>query len=93
MKHKVGDPLHYIPFNYAPCMVMHVTPYHEEGDKSAFVTVELTDGDIRTIPVALQDKYLALDAPKQRPAGQPIVRKPGLIRRIFGGGAEENTGK
>jgi len=45
--------------------------------------VELNGGDICTIPVAVQDDYLALEAPKQRPEKQPVVRKAGPLKSIL----------
>lgn len=86
MKHKIGSLLYYIPFDYQPCLVKHVTPYYEEGDPHAMITVEFTDNDVRTIPVAIQDIYLATDTPpeaKPRPEIQPVVRKQNILQRIF----------
>ena len=86
MKHKVNALLYYIPFDYQPCLVKHVTPYYEEGDAHAMITVEFTDNDVRTIPVAIQDIYLATEVPptpKPRPELQPVVRKQNILQRIF----------
>jgi len=83
MKHKIGTQLFFRPLGYMACTVVHVTPYHEDGDPHAFVTVELNGGDICTIPVAVQDDYLALEAPKQRPEKQPVVRKAGPLKSIL----------
>lgn len=65
MKYKVDQELTYKPLNQR-VKVSHVTPYHEEADPNAFVTVELKSGDLRSVPVAVQDDYLTTDPPKKR---------------------------
>lgn len=69
-KYKVGQKLTYKPLN-AVVTVAHVTPYHADDDQHAAVTVRLANGDLRTVPVAIQDDVLTTDAPK--PVG-PIRR-------------------
>ncbi|MCB0541911.1 MAG: hypothetical protein KDC70_00250 [Saprospiraceae bacterium] len=84
MKHTKGEVLYYIPFDYKPCTVVHVTPYHEDGDPNAFVTVELDGGDLRNVPVAIQHRYLATEEPKKRPQKQEVNRRPGILGGVWG---------
>ena len=63
-KYQEGNILTYKPLNQT-CTVVNVTPYHESSDPHAFVTVELKNGDLRSVPVAKQDKYLTTDPPKK----------------------------
>ena len=84
MKYAKGTPLYYIPLDHMPCMVVHVTPFYENDDPHAFYTVELPNSDLRNVPVALADQYLTEEEPKKRPELQQVVRKPGILSRIFG---------
>lgn len=86
MKHKVNSLLYYIPFDYQPCLVKHVTPYYGDVDPRAMITVEFTNNDVRTIPVDIQDLYLATEVPptpKPRPEKQPVVQKAGPLKSIL----------
>jgi hypothetical protein len=57
-KYKKGDQVVFIPLN-APCTVLHVTPYNEDGDKSAQILIQNdVNKDTRTIPVAMQGVLL-----------------------------------
>ena len=58
----MGQELTYKPLNQR-VTVAHVTPYHDADDQHAAVTVRLKSGDIRTVPVAIQDDYLTVEAP------------------------------
>lgn len=62
MKPKVNDVLTFKPLNQR-VTVAHVTPYHDENDPTAMVTVRLRSGDLRTIPVALVSQVLTNAAP------------------------------
>ena len=64
-KYKEGQQLSFLPARVS-CKVVHVTPYHESDDPHAMITVELTNGDVRTFPVAVQDNYLST-IPAERP--------------------------
>lgn len=74
MKYKADQILTYIPKNQR-VTVVHVTPYHEDGDPDAFVTVQLADGDLRSIPVALQDRFLTVAPPKKTGPGLKFPEK------------------
>ena len=74
MKYHIGDTPTYIPLNQI-VTVVNVTPYHESDDPHAFVTVELKSGDLRTIPVARQDKYLTSQPPKKVTKWWPLSRQ------------------
>lgn len=65
MKYKENQEITYIPLNQR-VVVEHVTPYHDADDQHATVTVRLRSGDLRTVPVAKQEKYLTTDPPKPR---------------------------
>lgn len=65
MKYKKDQPVTYIPLNRR-AVVEHVTPYHDADDQHAAVTIRLDTGDIRTIPVAVQEKYLTTEPPKPK---------------------------
>ena len=64
MKYRVAQKLTLKKLNQE-VTVKHVTPYHEEGDPNAVVTVELKSGAIVNVPVAIQDDYLTTDPPKK----------------------------
>lgn len=63
MKYKKGQEITHKRLNVR-VKVVHVTPYHDDADQHAVVTVELKNGDLRSIPVAIQDDYLTTDPPK-----------------------------
>jgi len=84
MKHREGASLFFIPLDHKPCKVVHVTPYHENDDPHAFVTVQFPDGNLCNVPVAIQDEYLATEGRLQRPALQPVVRNKNILQRLFG---------
>lgn len=67
-KYKKGDQVVFIPLN-APCTVLHVTPYNEDGDKSAQILIQNdVNKDTRTIPVAMQGVLLR--------GGRPTPKSP-----------------
>lgn len=67
-KYKKGDQVVFIPLN-APCTVLHVTPYNEDGDKSAQILIQNdVNKDTRTIPVAMQGVLLR--------GGKPTPKSP-----------------
>jgi len=78
-KYHKGQPLTYKPHN-ALCKVVNVTPYHESDDPHAFVTVELKNRDLRTIPVSVQDDYLTTDKPV--PFFQHILQGPAKVKQV-----------
>lgn len=61
-KYQVDQELTFKPLNQR-VKVVHVTPYHEDGDQNAFVTVELRSKDLRSVPVKIQDRYLTEEKP------------------------------
>ena len=63
IKYKEGQTLVYIPLNVS-VKVVHVTDYHEDNDPNAFVVITLSDGDLRSIPVARQSAFLREGKPR-----------------------------
>jgi hypothetical protein len=61
-KYRVGQELTYKPLNQR-VIVAHVTPYHESEDPHAKVTIRLKSGDLRDVPVLIQEDYLTVEAP------------------------------
>ena len=74
MKYKKDQPVTYIPLQKR-AVVDHVTPYHDADDQHATVTIRLLDsGDLRTVPVAVQDKYITTEAPKPKWKVWPLAK-------------------
>jgi len=64
MKYKVNQEVTYKPLNQR-ARVTHVTPYHEDGDPHAMITIELLkNNDARTFGVAVQDRYITTEPVK-----------------------------
>ena len=89
-KFRKGDKVTVVDIN-APCIVEHVTPYHEDGDNFANVYLQNVVNKARyVIPVAIQDRVIQgghpaktgpihaqVDAEKQAP-------KLTLFQKVFG---------
>lgn len=89
-KFRKGDKVTVIDIN-APCIVEHVTPYHEDGDNFANVYLQNVVNKARyVIPVAIQDTVLKAGHPtKTGPlSGQIQAEKAQpkltIFQKVFG---------
>ena len=90
VKYKKGDKVTLTDIN-APCIVEHVTPYHEEGDMFANLYLQNVMNKARyVIPVAIQESVIKAGHPVKHSAlsGQidadTNAPKKSLFDKIFG---------
>jgi len=69
-----GETLTYIPHNQ-PVTVVHNSTLVGQIRGTDAVTIRLKNGDLRTVPVAVQDEYLTRNPPVVRPRMRPVVKE------------------
>lgn len=89
-KYKKGDKVTLTDLN-APCIVEHVTPYHEDGDMFATIFLQNVVNKMPySVPVALQDTKLKAGHPVKHGAlsgqvgAQNDPQRLTIFQKIFG---------
>lgn len=68
-----GETLTYIPHNQQVTVIHNSTLVGQIRGTDA-VTIRLKNGDLRTVPVAVQDDFLTRTPPVVRPRMRPVVK-------------------
>lgn len=69
-----GETLTYIPHNQ-PVTVVHNSTLAGQIRGTDTVFVRLKNGDIRSVPVAMQNEFLTRNPPVVRPRMRPVVKE------------------